>query len=139
MDQLTNSHRVLRVYKERPEVNIEYLEAVAGVRFALMEITHLLHSDTQQQLIFDMHHVEELCTDRRINTVDFSASNTDIVGPAVYLVKLLVRQYGFPCLKQVCETHPWIVPEGLRTANQVHYEDIKCLDLFLFIYLFILG
>ena len=122
MDQLTYSHRVLRIYKERPEVNIEYLEAVAGVRFALMEITHLLHSnyaDKQQLLIFDMHHVKELCTDHRINTVDFSASNTDVVGPAMYLVKLLVRQYGFPCLKQVCEAYPWIVPEGLRTANQV--------------------
>ena len=119
MDQLTNSHKVLRVYKEKPEVNIEYLEAVAGVRFALMEITHLLHSGTQQQLIFDMHRVEKLCTDHHINTVDFSASNTDVVGPAMYLVKLLVRQYGFPCLKQVCEAYPWIVPEGLRTANQV--------------------
>ena len=84
-----------------------------------MEITHLLHSnytDAQQQLIFDMRPVEELCADSRINTV---ASNTDVVGPAVYLVKLLVRQYGFPCLKQVCEIHPWIIPEGLRTANQV--------------------
>lgn len=62
---------------------------------------------------------ERVCIDPAVNTTDFGTSNIDILGPAVYLIKLLVRQYGFPCLKTVAEEHQWIVPQGLRTTNQV--------------------
>ena len=66
-----------------------------------------------------MELAERVCTDRAINTTDFGASGEDVVGPAVYLLKLLVRQYGFPCLKEVSQQHQWILPEGLRSDDQV--------------------
>lgn len=106
------------------------------MRFSIMEISDLLHSDLindiakksrlQQRLQSEiMQLAEGVCTDPVINTTDFAASGEDVVGPAVYLLKLLVRQYGFPSLKQVSEQHPWTMPEGLRTTDQV----IVCGDL----------
>ena len=100
------------------------------MRFAIMEVSVLLRSDLitgtamksrlQQRLHSEiMQLVEVVCTDPVINTTDFAASGQDVVGPAVYLLKLLVRQYGFPILRQVSEQHPWIVPEGLHNTDQV--------------------
>ena len=118
---------MLKEYHSNPVITIGYLEGVAGIRFAVMEVASLLHSDClnatamrtspwQYQLI---QCAVELCADPAINTTDFASSTEDVIGPAVYLLKLLVRQYGFPCLKQVSDQHQWIIPEGLRTANQV--------------------
>jgi len=120
---------VLQEFQSEPIITIEYLEGVAGVRFALMEIAGLLHSSfvddsvkkspLEQQLQFEILQLaEEFCVDPNINTSDFSTSE-DVFGPAIYLLKLLVRQYGFPCLKYVSELHPWIIPEDLRTTDQV--------------------
>lgn len=103
---------------------------MAGVRFAIIEIASTLYSkfdvdeipkphDLLQLEYSLMQLAEEVCSDPEINTTDFTTSDVDVVGPSIYLLKLLVRQYGFPCLKHVSQEHKWIVPEGLRTADQV--------------------
>ena len=53
------------------------------------------------------------CTEDRLNTIDA----TDTTGPIVYLLKLLVRQAGFSCLKKIVEKHKWVVPDVLRSAE----------------------
>ena len=69
----------------------------------------------QQQL---MQVTEEICTDPMINTTDFAEE--DAVGPALYLAKLIVRQYGFSALNNISKIYKWVVPEGLRIPdNQV--------------------
>lgn len=127
---LTQSQSVLREYQSEPLITIDYLEGVAGFRFAFMEIASLLHSnfvdDTikkshlEQQLQFEiMQLADELCGDPVINTTDFSAGVDDVMGPAIYLLKLLVRQYGYPCLRHVSTLYPWIIPKGLDSSDQV--------------------
>ena len=122
IETLKKSHQALRVYKSNPEIGIKFLEGVAGVRFALMEITSLLYSEIsskKKSMPFKVLLLaKDVCTDEDINTTDFSGE-VDIVGPAVYLIKLLVRQFGFPCLKSISERHQWIVPRDLRRTNQV--------------------
>lgn len=122
--ELELSYQVLRNHKTGDFINITYLQGVARVRFAIMEIASILHEQfisekatlsAQQPL---MQLAEQVCTDQYINTTDFTE---DVVGPAAYLIKLLARQYGFPCLREVSQEHlQWIVPEGLRTKNQVY-------------------
>lgn len=132
VDILTQSHHVLR---GQQSINIGYLEGIAGIRFSIMEVANLLHSgfidDTakksrpvQQVQFVIMQLAEELCVDPAINTTDFAAS--DVVGPAIYLLKLLVRQFGFPCLKHVSEHCQWIIPEDLRIADQVLLYSSTC-------------
>lgn len=107
-------------------VNIRFLEGVAGMRFALKESANLLHysqTDDQHTLIcqaFQLIQVtEDVCTDPHINTADFSIG--DAVGPAVYLLKLLARQYGFDVLNNICSKYPWVIPGSLCTSDQVSY------------------
>ena len=64
-----------------------------------------------------------LCTDRKVNTVDVTGK-ADTTGPVVYLLKLLVRQFGFPCLKLVSQTHPWVIPQELKRGDDV---SLNCL------------
>ncbi len=123
---LKRSYRVFQDYKANPVVSIPFLEAIAGIRFAIMETANLLHSqideDNFDPLQLDLLELaEEVCTDPVINTTDFNISGVDCVdcvGPGIYLLKLLVRQYGFMCLKEVSVRHPWVIPEGLHT-NEV--------------------
>lgn len=44
-----------------------------------------------------------LCTDTRINTID--TAGVWKTGPIVYLLKVLVHQAGFSCLRKYLETH----------------------------------
>lgn len=126
---LDNSYDVLIHYKKEPVINIGYLEGVASMRFAMMEVATLL------RMLFDMEQTvqqnlqllrlgtpllriaEVVCGDGNINTTDFTLG--DAVGPIVYLLRLLVRQYGFDCLRQVSNEYHWVVPEGLHRAEQV--------------------
>ena len=120
---LKKSYQALRDYKSNRVVNIEFLEGVAGVRFALMETANILQSQltgrNSSKTFKLVLLAKDICMDKTINTTEFSSSGVDVVGPAVYLVKLLVRQFGFPCLKSISEKHQWIVPRGLRKADQV--------------------
>ncbi len=93
-----------------------------------METANLLHSQIDED-IFDplqldlLELAKEVCTDPVINTTDFNISGVDCVGPGIYLLKLLVRQYGFMCLKEVSVRHPWVIPEGLHTT-EVSFTEI---------------
>lgn len=97
-------------------IDLDYLESVARIRFVLAEIVNLLHfhymqahkvSLTMQQIQLKlMQLTEEMCND--------SLVNHDVVGPAIYLVKLLVRQYGFSYLKEVSKKYQWIFSESFR-------------------------
>lgn len=127
---LSQSHGVLKGYKVNRIINIAYLKAVAGVRFAIMEVANLLHSQCSSEDMLRSHHqpdsellelARNVCTDSDINTTHFDIAVMNIIGPAAYLLKLLVRLYGFPYLKQVSEKYVWIIPEGLRTADLVCY------------------
>jgi hypothetical protein len=49
-----------------------------------------------------------------------SATNpNDLVGAAIFLLKKIVRQFGFPCLKYISEEYEWIIPVSLRAADEV--------------------
>ena len=123
----------MRNFKSNPVINIRYLEAVAGTKFVLTEFANLVHSQFDQDdhidnaLMGELELMENLtdivrkvCTDTVINTTTFSSGGImDVMGPSVYLLKLLMRQFSFPCLKQASEKYLWIVPEGLRASNLV--------------------
>ena len=108
-----------------------YIEGVAGTKFVLMEVAKFIYSQfskergivqvAEQELFIGlMEQVKKICTDTVINTTTlYGRGNLDMTGPVVYLLKLLLRQFSFPCLKQASERYPWIIPEGLRTSNLV--------------------
>ncbi len=56
--------------------------------------------------------------DTRVNVID-PTGRVDTTGPVLYLMRLLVRQFGFTCLQRVSQAHPWVVPESLRRVDNV--------------------
>lgn len=71
------------------------------------------HGDTENQLI---EKAKEACTIEDLNTIDLSGK-ANTAGPVVYLMKLIVRQWGFYCLNNIFENHQWVVPEELRQCE----------------------
>lgn len=61
------------------------------------------------------------CTETQINTID-TTGKCNTTGPIVYLLKLIVHEAGFSCLKKVLheqgEQLKWVVPQGLA-RNEV--------------------
>ena len=41
-------------------------------------------------------------------------------GPSHYLLKLIVRQFGFSFLRKLVKVHPWVIPQGITWTGQVH-------------------
>ena len=65
-----------------------------------------------------LHAVRAVCIDTSVNHVD-GTGQTNTTGPVIYLLKLIVRQYGLSCLTEVCAAHTWVIPLGLRKADKV--------------------
>ena len=62
-----------------------------------------------------MQIANKICTDRTLNEFDPSVCT----GPSVFLVKLIIRQYGIACLEKIIPNHPWVMPEILQNEGQV--------------------
>ena len=105
---------------------LEYLEGVAKARYSLSVVAEVI-KNTQSG-----HHFKELlraagrmCSDCEINRID-PTGRKDTVGPVIYLLKLIVRQYGMPCLKAAAEIHEWLIPAQLK-SNEVRNRN-SCID-----------
>ena len=111
------------------DVSLDLLEGVAKLRYGLLVVANLLQqrvnslggasSTSHAQVIFGsaanqlLEEARRVCSVRSVNTFDTSGHG-NTTGPAVYLMKLIVRQGGFGELKKVAETDQWVVPESLR-------------------------
>lgn len=40
-------------------------------------------------------------------------------GPLYYLIRQIVRQFGFSSLRSIVKIHPWVIPEGLNWTGEV--------------------
>jgi len=99
------------------EISLGYIEGVAKVRFALSVVAEQLHKHVTMKPAL-LHAVRTVCTDPSINHIG-DTGQTDTTGPALYLLRLIVRQFGFPYLTEVSVEHPWVVPHELKTADEV--------------------
>lgn len=100
------------------QVSLGYIEGIAKVRFALSVVAELFHEDVAMKSTL-LDAVKKVCTDTSINCVDSSTKQSDITGPVLYLLKLIVRQYGFSCLEKVSAAYTWVVPPELKKVDEV--------------------
>ena len=98
--------------------SLEYLEGIAQLRFALSIVAEALNQPHDIHTANLLHTARDMCTDPVINNIDDIGAR-DIVGPVFYLLKLLVRQFGLPCLRNAAEAYEWIVPKCLKTTDEV--------------------
>ena len=124
LECLNEGHAALLEHAEHPQKpSVRYLEGVAQVRFALSVVATALKQAVDRSRLSPLAQelvdaAAVLCTNRSVNTIDLTGTR-DTVGPIVYLIKLLVRQYGFPCLRDVSEAFSWILPQELTRSSDV--------------------
>jgi hypothetical protein len=96
---------------------LEYLEGVANVRFSLSVVAEVLNSEeTGQHFMKLLKAAGQICSDREVNCID-PTERQNTVGPVIYLLKLIVRQYGMPCLSVAAQIHDWLVPAELKSQE----------------------
>ena len=96
------------------QVSLNYLEAVAKVRFSLSVVAEELKANRLRGDLLAA--ARETCEDIDLNNTD----EGEATGPVVYLLKLLVRWYGFPCLRTIAsDEYPWVIPKGLMQGENV--------------------
>ena len=120
-------------------VSMPYLESIAQIRFALSVVAELLFKQNQSGVTshgchthtahFLIQVAKDYCTDDSVNDEDS--------GPAVYLVKLLVRQYGMSFLTTLTAdpVNEWIVPPHLRGSDKASVTIIILVFFMLYMYL----
>lgn len=109
---------------------LEYLEGVAKVRYSLSVVAEVLKDEENGQHSMELLRAAgRMCSDREVNCID-PTDRRDTVGPVIYLLKLMVRQYGMPCLKAAAEIHEWIIPAELKTEKVINNNYGGCTILF---------
>ena len=128
---LTDQRTTLIQHHSREHLSLEYLESVSQVRFALSVVSELLYKQNEKgsQTVGHLHTngaqlliqvAKDCCTHDKMNEED--------LGPAVYLVKLLVRQYGMSFFVSLTAdpTMEWVVPSHLRRYVYKEKEVTVC-------------
>ena len=118
---MREGHGALKLYSEHNIVTLQFIEGVAKLRLSLSTFTEVLskhiakgqegHDSIQHRELID--NCKELCTDMTVNCVNGDNSS----GPSVYLMKVLVQQYGLPTLNSVAREYPWIIPKELTESK----------------------
>jgi hypothetical protein len=106
-------------------ISVLLLEGLAKIRFSLSIAADIFEkqasskqnivtsSPMKQQLVYTAHNV---CCDLKVNVIDTTGS-LDTTGPIVYLMRLLVRQYGMSCMEKVADVYSWVIPKELRNKQ----------------------
>lgn len=99
--------------------NQAHVDRDVNIHLSLLALTEVLQNEQNgyhfMELLRTAGHV---CSDRQINCID-PTGRRDSVGPVIYLLKLLVRRYGMPCLKGAVEIHDWILPDELESDEVI--------------------
>ena len=116
---LEEGHQALQHHNDNShgDISLGYIEGVAKVRFALSVVSEQFYRRVTMKMPL-LQAVRAVCTDPTVNHID-DTGKSDTTGPALYLLKLIVRRYGFPCLTEVSEKHPWVVPNELKSEDEV--------------------
>lgn len=116
---LENDLEDLRQHSQHP-TTLPYLKSVANIRFALSVVAELLYNQHEWQTSRE----DQIFTDKANLLVERAKMccsctfvNEKEAGPAVYLLKLLARQYGTSFLSKYVQKNldsAWVVPKHLN-------------------------
>ena len=127
---LENDLEDMRQHSQHP-TTLPYLIAVANLRFALSVVAELLYNQhewqtSQEDQIFTDE--ANLLVERAKLCCSCTFVNEKEAGPAVYLLKLLARQYGTSFLSNVHKNpdSAWVMPKHLNIEvyMYIHHNNI---------------
>ena len=138
---LSKGYAALKNFVVDRVITLQYLEGIAQIRFGVSIAARCIEKDVntsavgysvveRESFLKLLETAHRVCTNSELNFVDVYGSK-DSVGPIVYLLKLLGRQYLFSCLNSAVERYHWIMPPSLRAViNEVSFIAIVCTQVF---------
>ena len=128
---------------EHHPTSLPYLEAVAKLRYALSVVAELLYYQQERQTAGQREvghlytHEAKLLVEHAKWCCSHSQLNEEEAGPAVYLVKLLARQYGCSFLTNLTANPAltWVVPPQFRQSTEVsitntqYFKELSSLEV----------
>ena len=122
--EVMNAGFTVLVENPSDKISIELLEGIAKMRYSLSRVAYFLQGTSSKPVSSNskmgqfVHMAKLICSDANVNIIDTSGSH-DTTGPFVYLMRVLVRQYGMSCLEEVAATYPWVIPRELVGKQEV--------------------
>lgn len=84
-----------------------------------MEIARVLYYFFTTKHVAKSHEIQQLVSRLMQHAEDICVMGSDVSGPSLYLLKMIVRQFGFPCLNYAFKEYEWIIPNCLRANTKV--------------------
>ena len=102
--------------------DVHYLELVAKLRFGLCVAADLFYTYYWfSENIHELNHYEKEALEELFASIKQICHDKGVkIEPGHFLVKQIVRQYGFPCLEKLCqleEFEKWIMPAGISNKQ----------------------
>lgn len=114
---LKEGHSSLTEHTPQQTLNFDFIEGLAKARYALGIVAEVLCTRspsgveiTRWQELLEI--TKAIVEDVKINQVD--------AGPAIYLLKLIVRRYGLSLMTILQKQHHWLVPASFTKYNKVY-------------------
>ena len=139
VNEMMNEGFKVLVENSSSNMSTELLEGFAKVRLSLSKFAFILQrtlvASSEQELQSSqlenlVRTAKHICSDANVNIIDTSGGQ-DTTGPIVYLLRVLVRQYGMSCLEKVSASYPWVIPKELteeqkvRLIHPMHSSDVS--------------
>ena len=100
-------------------ITLEYLEAIASLRYGLSLTATLISECYQNDTYYDVFEQKDL--NELLNIVESLCMNSYYTQPHEFITKFIVRQFGMQFLKKLVE-HPafeWLIPPHLKPKKKV--------------------
>jgi len=99
------------------------------VRFALLVVAEVLYTQSPRGHVS----ITKLLKVARAIVEDATINQTD-AGPAIYLLKVIVRRYGISFMIDMQKQHNWLVPSSLPKSEKVYmcfqFANVECFRLY---------
>ena len=106
-------------------VTVEYLEAVASLRYGLsMTASYMAKCYQTDDYYTSLQPVEKRILDRLFNEVKRACLSGYYPQSHEFLIKVIVRQYGMQFLKLLVDqpSFAWLIPAHLKSTKQVNFN-----------------
>ena len=124
------------------DISLENLERIANMRYALVVAAELLYKQVRESHIVSVASSENDAEDKteemlqEHQVVIQASSDPETLqskflkavqsvcknpNPSQYLLKVVIRQFGFSFLKKLVKTHPWVIPVNISWSEEVCY------------------
>lgn len=76
-------------------------------------------TEQQDQQVVEAQNLTDASKQKLLKNVQSFCKSSSVVGPSHYLLKLVVRQFGFSFLKELVRIHSWVIPKDISWSEEV--------------------